>query len=224
MPFVLTFRRLVILTIFPLAVLVVLSACAQIWSKLSDALREGSYTLVVMKKEQLTSTPNISEYPTGWSPDGRQIAFTGFLGRLGMEKVYLGLLTLDNGQVVRTTQLLEDASASGKMDFGAGKDYGGYWSPDGKKIAFFSNRGGNYDIWVTNINSTGLAQLTTHEADDLYPTWSPDGKKIAFLSSRSGEVSVWTMNNNGSDQEQITAGGNGDWGTDWSPDGMEIMK
>jgi TolB protein len=130
-----------------------------------------------------------------------------------MEDVYLGMLTLQEGAVARSEKIL-DSSA---------KDYGGYWSPDGKKIAFFSNRGGNYDIWVMNVDGSGLTQLTTDAADDLYPTWSPDGRKIAFLSSRSGEVSVWTMNNDSSAQEQITAGGNGDWGTDWSPDGKKIL-
>jgi TolB protein len=191
-----------------------LTACS--WDSMlkSSAMgRTGSYTLVVTGKESVTATPGISEYPTGWSPDGTHIAFTGFLGRLGMEDVYLGVLTLRDGQAARSEKLLDSTA----------KEYGGYWSPDGKKIAFFSNRSGNYDIWVMNADGAGLVQLTTDAADDLYPTWSPDGKKMAFLSSRSGEVAVWTMNSDSSAQEQVTAGGNGDWGTDWSPDGKKIL-
>ena len=190
-----------------------LTACGIVSMLTSDGGAAGSYTVTVIGKEQLTATPAISEYPTGWSPDGRHIAFTGFLGRLGMEDVYLGMLTLQEGAEARSEKIL-DSSA---------KDYGGYWSPDGAKVAFFSNRSGNYDIWIMNVDGSGLTQLTTDAADDLYPTWSPDGRKIAFLSSRSGEVSVWTMNSDSSAQEQITAGGNGDWGTDWSPDGKKIL-
>lgn len=196
-----------------IAAAVSLTACSLGSMLTSSTSRAGSYTVIVVGKERLTSTPGISEYPTGWSPDGNQIAFTGFLGRLGMEDVYLGILTLRDGQEAKSEKLLDSAA----------KEYGGYWSPDGKKIAFFSNRGGNYDVWVLNADGSGPAQLTTDAADDLYPTWSPDGKKMAFLSSRSGEVAIWTMNNDGSDQAQITAGGNGDWGTDWSPDGKKIL-
>ncbi len=59
------------------------------------------------------------------------------------------------------------------------------WSPDGKKIAFSSNRRGNWQIFVMNSDGTGLYQLTMRDtANDRYPTWSPDGKWIAFQSTR----------------------------------------
>ena len=194
----------------------ILSACGlmPVFDWLAPA-QDRSYTVTVAKNEQMTITSDISEFPAGWSPDGRRIAYTAFEGRLGAQKVYVGMVTLDDdGRIARADRFLDGFPA---------KDWGGYWSPDGKKVAFFSNRSGKYDIWVVNSDGTGLIQLTNHAADDLYPTWSPDGKKIAFLSARSREVSIWMMNSDGSEQEQLTAGGNGDWGTAWSPDGKNIL-
>lgn len=67
-------------------------------------------------------------------------------------------------------------------------------SPDGTRVAFASNRAGNWDIFVMPINGGRAIQLTNNSADDLHPTWSPDGSRIAFC--RLGEVSnqweIWT--------------------------------
>ena len=67
------------------------------------------------------------------------------------------------------------------------------WSPDGKKIAFASERTGNPDIWVMDSDGGNLRQLTTHTALDAAPAWSPDGKKIAFDSERTGNWDIWVL-------------------------------
>jgi Tol biopolymer transport system component/predicted Ser/Thr protein kinase len=55
------------------------------------------------------------------------------------------------------------------------------WSPDGKRIAFYSNRSGKYEIWTINPDSSGLQQLTyTSGGGVLYPVWSPDGTRLAY--------------------------------------------
>ncbi|GDX41054.1 hypothetical protein LBMAG21_13460 [Armatimonadota bacterium] len=53
-------------------------------------------------------------------------------------------------------------------------------SPDGKKIVFCSDRGGDLDIWVMNINGSNAHQLTKRLGYEGGPWWSPDGKRIAF--------------------------------------------
>lgn len=75
------------------------------------------------------------------------------------------------------------------------------FSPDGSRVAFSSNRSGNWDIFV--ISSTGgqAMQVTTESSHELHPTWSPDSKFLVF--SRLGEISgkweVWVteVGNNG---------------------------
>jgi Tol biopolymer transport system component len=78
------------------------------------------------------------------------------------------------------------------------------WSPDGKYIAFSSNKQGNYDIYVMELESREVTQLTTDKSIDQYPEYSPDGSKIAFISDRNGEDQVWLMDSDGSNPKQLT--------------------
>ena len=54
------------------------------------------------------------------------------------------------------------------------------WSPDGTRIAFFSNRSDSNDIWVMDADGENQRELTNGSADDRRPAWSPDGARIAF--------------------------------------------
>ena len=68
------------------------------------------------------------------------------------------------------------------------------WSPDGMKIAFWSNRDGNNDIYVMNADGSGVTRLTTNGATDEFPAWSPDSTKIAFVSYRDANYEIYVMN------------------------------
>ncbi len=54
------------------------------------------------------------------------------------------------------------------------------WSPDGRRIAFESDRDGNDEIYVMNADGSGVTRLTDNDAIDRSPAWSPDGRRIAF--------------------------------------------
>src|SRR5574341_687491 len=98
------------------------------------------------------------------------------------------------------------------------------WSPDGKRIAFNSNRDGLSQIYLMNADGTGLTRLTTDGG--AWATWSPDGKRIAFTSGSSragratGEISV--INADGTGLTRLTDNAIGDSHPDWSPDGRKI--
>jgi len=68
------------------------------------------------------------------------------------------------------------------------------WSPDGKQIAFISDKSGEEEIWlIAQDGSTPAEQVTTGGRAQRYgPTWSPDGKKIAF-SDKDGKLHVVTL-------------------------------
>jgi Tol biopolymer transport system component len=88
------------------------------------------------------------------------------------------------------------------------------WSPDGKRIAFSSDRtGGCCEVFVMNADGTGQAQLT--HGGGFAGAWSPDGKRIAFVDPQ-GQLVV--MNVGGTGATQLTAGRP----TAWSPNGRQI--
>jgi len=64
-------------------------------------------------------------------------------------------------------------------------------APNGKQIIFASNmknpRGGNFDLYLINVDGTGLEQLTFSDTFDGFPMFSPDGTKLIFASNRHSQ-------------------------------------
>lgn len=73
-------------------------------------------------------------------------------------------------------------------------------SPDGRRVAFASNRAGNWDVYVMAATGGQAVQLTNDPSQEVSPSWSPDGKRLVF--SRFGEMSgrweMWVMDVNAS--------------------------
>ncbi len=103
------------------------------------------------------------------------------------------------------------------------------WSPDGRKIAFASDRD-NYpgDIFVMGSDGSSQTNLTNHPAWEYQPSWSPDGQRIAFtrseIADRDGiaRVDVFAMNADGGGLRQLTDHPFVDHEPAWSPGGQQI--
>jgi len=67
------------------------------------------------------------------------------------------------------------------------------WSPDGRRIAFYTNRTDNYEIFVMDASGANARNLTRNNSDDVQPAWSPDGQRIAFVSRRNGNSELYIM-------------------------------
>jgi|LGVD01.1.fsa_nt_gb Tol biopolymer transport system component len=91
------------------------------------------------------------------------------------------------------------------------------------KIAFDSNRDGNWEIYVMNADGTNVKKLTSNSVTDGAPAWSPDGSKIAFQSDRDGDAEIYVMNADGTSVKKLTSNSALDWNPDWSPDGSQIV-
>jgi Tol biopolymer transport system component len=90
------------------------------------------------------------------------------------------------------------------------------------KIAFVSDRDGNYEIYVMNADGSDQHNLSNNKASDGAPVWSPDGKQIAFVSNRDGNDDIYVMNADGSDQHNLTQNETFNSVSAWSPDGKQI--
>jgi Tol biopolymer transport system component len=103
------------------------------------------------------------------------------------------------------------------------KDGSPAWSPDGRRLAFYSERDGNAEIYVMSADGTGVTRVTNTKADEGYPAWSPDGRTISFDSDRDGNFDVFAMNPDGSNVRPLTRHPARDVSATWSPDGSKIV-
>jgi len=130
--------------------------------------------------KRITTIFNDARQPV-WSPDGKWIAFFGYL---------------DGGYDLWA--VAPDGSGQHKLTWGPYDDREPAWSHDGARIAFASDRGNplgsSYNIWVLDIASGEIRRLTDNPSENRMPSWSPDDKEIAFSSTREGGASLWAVN------------------------------
>jgi len=95
------------------------------------------------------------------------------------------------------------------------------WSPDGRYIAYSSDRGGKTDIWVQQVSGGDPIQITKGPGHHWQPDWSPDGKYIAYRSEE-GEGGIYVVPALGGAglERKIAPFG---YYPQWSPDGSKVL-
>jgi hypothetical protein len=86
-------------------------------------------------------------------------------------------------------------------------------------IAFNSSRAGNNDVYVMNIDGSGVTRITHGPYDERVPAWSPDGRQIAYQSNEGGSYNLTVYNLDTGRARQVTSTDCNDYNPVWSPDG-----
>ncbi len=97
-------------------------------------------------------------------------------------------------------------------------------SPNGKSVAFASNRGGYWDIYTLDLQSGQVSQLTNTPEFDSSPSWSPDGAYIAFETYRTGslDIAILSLTNPAQKPIILTDDRASDHSPAWAPNGRQI--
>ena len=139
----------------------------------------------------LSNHPSIDTSPS-WSPTGRQIAFIS--DRSGSPQLWVMDADGSNLQILVTE--------GGHCD-------SPNWSPDGRLIAYSWQAPGQWkhDIYVIEVATEKVFQLTSGRGSNENPHWSPDGRHLTFQSTRTGSKQIFVMNADGRQIKQVTAYG-----------------
>ncbi|WP_406657212.1 hypothetical protein V7O62_01290 [Methanolobus sp. ZRKC2] len=136
----------------------------------------GNYDVWVMDVDgsnnvRITDSPGDEASPS-WSPDGSSLLYS-----------LDGAIFVQGIESVKPVELLNNSYDNVEP----------VYSPDGKMIAFSSNQGGDYDLWLMDDDGKSFSMLTSAESNERAPSWSPDGNKIAYVSNEGGDYNIWLM-------------------------------
>jgi Tol biopolymer transport system component len=207
----------------------------------------GTYNVWIMNPDGSGATPlttltatDASTFEPAWSPDGSKIAFVSHRALDGSDAAGAGanlwVMNADGSNPTPLTHLTTSAVDSGKPT----------WSPDGSKIAYFSERAldlsdslntnSAFNLWVMNADGSGqipLSQYTVNAVGTAPFAWSPDSGKVAFScggvldgsDALNKAFNIWVANGDGSGVKpltRMTALDAFSGSPAWSPDGTKI--
>jgi len=97
-------------------------------------------------------------------------------------------------------------------------------SPDGRWVAFSSNRDGNWEIYVASIDGSTQRRVTyNNTAADISPMWSPDGKAVVYETTRHGSRDLYMIDVTTGTEKRLTNGPGNEVNAFWSPDSKKII-
>jgi len=109
------------------------------------------------------------------------------------------------------------------LSFGSSIDRQPVFSPDDTRLMYSSNRSGNVDLWIRDLEAGQDSRLTDDPAGDWDPAFTPDGRSVLWSSDRSGNMEIWMASIDGSGARQVTHDGVDAENPTMTPDGRWIL-
>jgi Tol biopolymer transport system component len=175
--------------------------------------------IYVMDSDGSNETPLLTDLlfntDPAWFPGGRKIVFSR------SEDIYTATLDASGDLVEKPIRLTRNANADRQPAVSA----------NGRKIAFASDRDGDFDIYLMNAAPEGRTnrpvKLTRNQVDDYAPDWSPEGERIAFSQGADGGREIYVMkaapqSPDANPPRNLTGDPADDSDPTWSPDGEMI--
>ncbi|MGH9355544.1 MAG: Tol-Pal system beta propeller repeat protein TolB [Terriglobia bacterium] len=150
--------------------------------------------------QRLTFTHGVNISPVWNSKTGNEVAFVS--DRSGTPQIYI---------------MNSDGTNLRRLITAGGDAVDPTWSPNGLFMAFSwaVTETGTYDVYLIEIATGRIVQLTHDAGRNEHPWWAPDGRHLVFESNRTGRRQIWEMLADGTNQKQITTTGN-NWDASWS--------
>jgi len=207
--------------LLPTAYFLILAHCSLLIANVvyANQAQELPYTV-----RNITDGGQVDFHPD-FRPDGKELVFAS------RSEISKDNKEFWNISPYHVNLWLIDSDGNNRRQLTTGKVIDCYpsFTPDGEKVLFVSNRGGQWDVWSIKRDGSGLIRLTDNQDKDYSPRATPDGKHILFFStptsSEAGYIteSVWIMDMDGKNAKRLTSGGKGDWYPSMHPDGKEII-
>lgn len=147
---------------------------------------------------QLTSQGCVNETPT-WSPDGRRLYWASNCD--GDFELYRADLAYGGDSQFYAEARLTNVT---NLTNNSVDDRFARVSPDGRRIAYSSMNGSQWELAIRDLVNQSSYFLVTSPGNDEAPTWSPDGRALAYASDVDGDYEIYTVNLDGSNATQIT--------------------
>jgi TolB protein len=154
--------------------------------------------------------------PVAATRDGSMVANPGWLGK--------GAIAYSSYKLGNSYIFSQELSSGTRRTVSRqpGDNYSPAVSHDGRRVAMILNKNGSPDLYVANIDGSGLTQLTRTREAESSPCWSPDNKTICFVSREGGPARLYTIPADGGSRRSVSAGVGICTEPDWSPDGRWI--